>query len=142
MTPLHRTMVTASATTTTPLARPVRARRAARVTPRALPPFRSDKSEINRLKYVIETLEAQVRELAADAREAKETAAHAVDSLDMYKRRLKEAEKDVFKLEKALEEKTAAFEMGMAQARRQIKFTEERMREAERARDEAVGGGR
>ena len=111
--------------------------RTARIAARALP-FRSDKSEINRLKYVIETLETQARELAREAREATATRDDAVGSLDMYKRRLKEAEKDVFKLEKALEEKTAAFEMGMAQARRQIKFTEDKMREATRERDDAV----
>jgi len=110
----------------------------ARVRARAAPLFRSDKSEVNRLKYVIETLEEHARELATSAREANEAKAQAEDALEMYVRRLKESEKDVFKLEKALEEKTALVETSMAIARRQIKYTEEKMREAMRERDMAI----
>jgi len=97
--------------------------------------FRSDKSELARTKYLLETEQEHSLKLARERREMEKERDDAVQALDMYKRRLREAEKDVFKLEKALEEKTAGVETAMAIARRQIKATEEARVKAEGERD-------
>ena len=124
-------------TTSTPIPTPYRPPRArsATATPTTIPRafgdakfsfFRSDKSELARVNYLLESEQAHSLKLARERREMEKERDDAVEALDMYKRRLKEAEKDVFKLEKALEEKTAGVETAMAIARRQIKWQEER----------------
>jgi chromosome segregation ATPase len=133
-------------TTSTPIPTPYRPPRArsATATPTTIPRafgdakfsfFRSDKSELARVKYLLESEQAHSLKLARERREMEKERDDAVEALDMYKRRLKEAEKDVFKLEKALEEKTAGVETAMAIARRQIKATEEARVKAEGERD-------
>lgn len=87
------------------------------------------------MNYLLESEQAHSLKLARERREMEKERDDAVEALDMYKRRLKEAEKDVFKLEKALEEKTAGVETAMAIARRQIKATEEARVKAEGERD-------
>jgi chromosome segregation ATPase len=88
--------------------------------------FRSDKTEINRLKYVIENAERHAREHAEARRVAERALGDVESSRDMYKRRLEASEREVFALEKALEEKTRGVETAMAIARRQIAYQEER----------------
>lgn len=69
---------------------------------------------------------------------AQEALIAAESAREMYARRLRESEKDVFKLEKALLEKTRGVETAMAVARRQIAWQEERygelLKECERLR--------
>lgn len=52
------------------------------------------------------------------------------DKLEMYKSRVKEADKDVFKLERQLEEHQKGFATGMGVAKAQIKRLEEKLAEA------------
>ena len=54
------------------------------------------------LEYELEKANKWREELGEELREAKKERDQAVESLDLYKRRLKEAEKDVFKLELSL----------------------------------------
>jgi len=93
--------------------------------------FRSDKSEIKRLEYLLECARRDASERALSEKRALEALQGVEDARDMYAKRLKESEKDVFKLEKALEEKTAGVETAMSVARRQIKWQEERYAELE-----------
>jgi len=88
--------------------------------------FRSDKTEINRLKFVIENAERHAREHAEARRVAERALSDVESSRDMYKRRLEASEREVFALEKALEEKTRGVETAMAIARRQIAYQEDR----------------
>lgn len=93
--------------------------------------FRSDKSELKRLEYLLECARRDASERALSEKRAVERLQGVEDERNMYANRLKESEKDVFKLEKALEEKTAGVETAMAVARRQIKWQEERYAELE-----------
>ena len=88
--------------------------------------FRSDKTEINRLEYVVETARRHAREHAEARRVAENALGEITSSRDMYKRRLEASEREAFALEKALEEKTRGVETAMAIARRQIAHQEER----------------
>ena len=88
--------------------------------------FRSDKTEINRLEYVVETERRHAREHAEARRVAENALGEVESSRDMYKRRLEASEREAFALEKALEEKTRGVETAMAIARRQIAYQEER----------------
>ena len=88
--------------------------------------FRSDKTEINRLEYVVETERRHAREHAEARRVAENALGEVESSRDMYKRRLEASEREEFALEKALEEKTRGVETAMAIARRQIAYQEER----------------
>jgi hypothetical protein len=88
--------------------------------------FRNDKTEINRLEYVVETERRHAREHAEARRVAENALGEVESSRDMYKRRLEASEREAFALEKALEEKTRGVETAMAIARRQIAYQEER----------------
>jgi uncharacterized protein YgfB (UPF0149 family) len=54
------------------------------------------------------------------------------ERLEMYLGRLKEADKDVFKLERQLEEHQKGFDHGMGVAKKQIRRLEEKLEEAKK----------
>lgn len=93
--------------------------------------FRSDKSELKRLEYLLECARRDASERALSETRALSRLREVEDERDMYAKRLRESDRDVFALEKALTEKTASVETAMAVARRQIKWQEERYAELE-----------
>ena len=87
--------------------------------------------QVTTLQAEKDTLEQRLKETRNDMRDAQEQLAKAVDTSDMRKRRLDEAEKEVFKLERALEEKDNTLESFAATARRTIADLEKRLKEAQ-----------
>ncbi|CAL54157.1 unnamed product [Ostreococcus tauri] len=100
--------------------------------------FQSDEARIERLQRELEGERARAVERERERLKAQEALIAAESAREMYARRLRESEKDVFKLEKALLEKTRGVETAMAVARRQIAWQEERygelLKECERLR--------
>ena len=94
------------------------------------------KARIAQLEYELETERAHSSDLGAKLREAEGRLAKAEDSLELYKSRCKEQDKEIFALEAQLVEKESAFATGMSVAKRQIKLLEG-MLEEEKKR----GGG-
>ena len=94
------------------------------------------KARIAQLEYELETERAHSSELGAKLREAEEKLAVAEDRLNLYMERCKEGEKDVFKLERQLEETQKGFDTGMAVAKRQIKLLEDMLADEKRRSDE------
>ena len=82
------------------------------------------KAKIAELEYELETERAHSSELGGKLRDATARAEDAEGRLEMYRGRLKEAEKDVFKLEAQIEQTQKGFDAGMAVAKRQIKLLE------------------
>jgi len=87
--------------------------------------------QVTTLQAEKDTLEQRLKETRNAMRDAQEQLAKAVDTSDMRKRRLDEAEKEVFKLERALEEKDNTLESFAATARRTIADLEKRLKEAQ-----------
>jgi len=82
------------------------------------------KAKIAELEYELETERAHSSGLGGKLRDATARAEDAEGRLEMYRGRLKEAEKDVFKLEAQIEQTQKGFDAGMAVAKRQIKLLE------------------
>lgn len=97
------------------------------------------KARIAQLEYELETERAHSSELGAKLRESEEKLAVAEDRLSLYVERCKEGEKDVFKLERQLEETQKGFDTGMAVAKRQIKLLEDMLADEKRRSDERSG---
>ena len=76
------------------------------------------------LEYELEKANKWREELGEELREANKERDQAVESLDLYKRRLKEAEKDVFKLEKLTLEQEQKFNAFEIVVKNQIKLLE------------------
>mmetsp|Transcript_16869 Transcript_16869/g.43175 ORF Transcript_16869/g.43175 Transcript_16869/m.43175 type:complete len:157 (-) Transcript_16869:162-632(-) len=87
--------------------------------------------QVTTLQAEKDTLEQRLKETRNAMRDAQEQLAKAVDTSDMRKRRLDEAEKEVFKLERALEEKDNTLESFAATARRTIADLDKRLKEAQ-----------
>ena len=87
--------------------------------------------QVTTLQAEKDALEQRLKETRNAMRDAQEQLAKAVDTSDMRKRRLDEAEKEVFKLERALEEKDNTLESFAATARRTIADLEKRLKEAQ-----------
>ena len=81
------------------------------------------------LEYELEKANKWREELGDELREAKKERDQAVESLDLYKRRLKEAEKDVFKLEKLTLEQEQKFNAFEIVVKNQIKLLEGMVKE-------------
>ena len=81
------------------------------------------------LEYELEKANKWRGELGEELREAKKERDQAVESLDLYKRRLKEAEKDVFKLEKLTLEQEQKFNAFEIVVKNQIKLLEGMVKE-------------
>lgn len=93
------------------------------------------KAKIGQLEYELETERAHSSALGLKLREAEAELARVSESLELYKGRCKEQDKDIFKLERQLEEVEKGFATGMAVAKRQIKMLEEKL---EKANDECL----
>lgn len=90
------------------------------------------KAKVAQLEYELENERAHASELGGKLRAVEGELAKVKDSLDLYKGRCKEQEKEIFKLEKKNEETQRGFDTGMAVAKKQIKYLEELLEEEKR----------
>jgi predicted nucleic acid-binding Zn-ribbon protein len=91
--------------------------------------WRSDTQKMNALEHELTMQREETLKRAREAREATDALARVEERMMMYKTRCERQEREIFALEKALEEKTNGVETAMAVARRQIKWQETRYEE-------------
>ena len=107
--------------------------------------WRSDAQKMNALRHELETQRAETLRLHRERRIADDARAVAEERCAMYETRCERQEREIFALERQLEEKTNGVETAMMVARRQIKWQEERYealaKEAEALR-EAIAAGK
>ena len=107
--------------------------------------WRSDAQKMNALRHELETQRAATLRLHRARRIADDARAVAEERCAMYETRCERQEREIFALERQLEEKTNGVETAMMVARRQIKWQEERYealaKEAEALR-EAIAAGK
>jgi len=84
---------------------------------------------MNALEHELTMQREETLKRAREAREATDALARVEERMMMYKTRCERQEREIFALEKALEEKTNGVETAMAVARRQIKWQETRYEE-------------
>ena len=95
-------------------------------------PSESEKKAVFQAKQLeseLETVHARLKEITKANVDLEKELEKANDLAEMRGRRLREAEKEVFKLERALEEKESTLESFAATARRQIAALEQRLKE-------------
>ena len=88
--------------------------------------WRSDAQKMNALRHELETQRAETLRLHRERRIADDARAVAEERCAMYETRCERQEREIFALERQLEEKTSGVETAMSVARRQIKWQEER----------------
>ena len=86
----------------------------------------SDAQKLNALRHELETQRLETLRLHRERRLADDARAKAEERCAMYETRCERQEREIFALERQLEEKTRGVETAMAIARRQIKWQEER----------------